>query len=60
MENKIKQFRLARSLKAIAFAKLIGISRQALYAIEHCKSKPSIKTLTSIANAFNCRIEDLI
>jgi putative transcriptional regulator len=59
MKNKIKEFRESRGLTQEQLGKLIGVSRQAINAIETEKFEPSIWLAYDISKVFDCSIEDI-
>jgi putative transcriptional regulator len=59
MKNKIKEFREARGLTQEQLGDLIGVSRQAINAIETEKFEPSIWLAYDISNVFECSIEEV-
>ena len=46
-------------LSAVALAARVGVSRQALHAIETGRSQPSTVTALRLARALGCRVDDL-
>ena len=59
MKNKVKELRKSKKLTQEELAELIGISRQAINAIEKEKFDPSLPTAFKMANLFKISIEDL-
>lgn len=59
MQSKLKVYRQKLGMSQIQLAKLAGISRQALSAIETGKQDPSLRTALIIAKTLNQEIEDL-
>jgi len=59
MKNKVKELRKSRKLTQEELAELIGISRQAINAIEKEKFDPSLPTAFKMAKLFKTSIEDL-
>ncbi len=59
MKNKIKQFREHLGLTQEQLGKLIGVSRQAINAIETEKFEPSIWLAYDIAKVFHSTIEEI-
>lgn len=59
MKNKIKQFRENIGLTQEQLGKLVGVSRQAINAIETEKFEPSIWLAYDIAKAFHSTIEEI-
>ena len=59
MKNKVKELRKNKKLTQEELANLIGISRQAINAIEKEKFDPSLPTAFKMANLFKTTVEDL-
>ncbi|SFB02408.1 helix-turn-helix transcriptional regulator [Clostridium frigidicarnis] len=59
MKNKIKQFREHLGITQEQLGKLVGVSRQAINAIETEKFEPSIWLAYDIAKVFNSNIEEI-
>ncbi|MDC0248636.1 helix-turn-helix transcriptional regulator [Flavobacteriaceae bacterium] len=59
MKNKVKELRKNQKLTQEELADLIGISRQAINAIEKEKFDPSLPTAFKMANLFKTTIEDI-
>jgi putative transcriptional regulator len=59
MKNKVKELRKIQKLTQEELAELIGISRQAINAIEKEKFDPSLPTAFKMAKLFKTSIEDL-
>ena len=59
MKNKVKEFRKNQKLTQEELAQLIGISRQAINAIEKEKFDPSLPTAFKMAKLFKTSIEKL-
>jgi putative transcriptional regulator len=59
MRNKVKELRKIQKLTQEELAELIGISRQAINAIEKEKFDPSLPTAFKMAKLFKTSIEDL-
>lgn len=59
MDNRIKVLRAENDLSQQALADKIGVSRQAVNAVERGKHDPSLQLAFDIANQFNQRIEDI-
>ena len=59
MKNKVKELRKNQNLTQEDLAKLIGISRQAINAIEKEKFDPSLPTAFKMAKLFETSIEKL-
>lgn len=59
MKNKIKELREKQSLSQIDLGKIVGVSRQAIIAVEKGKSDPSIWLAYNLARHFGLTIEEL-
>lgn len=59
MKNRIRQFREQLDLTQEQLGKLIGVSRQAIHAIETGKFEPSIWLAYDIAKAFHSTMEEV-
>tara|TARA_Y100000590_G_C15661496_1_gene992839 strand:+ start:1435 stop:1629 length:195 start_codon:yes stop_codon:yes gene_type:complete len=59
MRNKVKELRKNQKLTQEELAGLIGISRQAINAIEKEKFDPSLPTAFKMAKLFKTTIEDI-
>jgi len=59
MKNKIRELRKQRGLTQEELAEIIGISRQAINAIEKEKFDPRLPTAFKMAKLFKTSIENL-
>ena len=59
MKNRVKELRKNQQLTQEELAELIGISRQAINAIEKEKFDPSLPTAFKMSNLFKTSIEEL-
>jgi len=59
MQNRIKVLRAEKNWSQQVLADNIGVSRQAVNAVERGKHDPSLQLAFDIANQFNLRIEDI-
>jgi len=59
MKNRVRKLRKNQKLTQEELAELIGISRQAINAIEKEKFDPSLPTAFKMAKLFKTSIEDL-
>ena len=59
MKNKLKELRKNQKLTQEELANLIGISRQAINAIEKEKFDPSLPTAFKLSELFKTSIEEL-
>ena len=59
MKNRVKELRKSKNLTQENLATLIGISRQAINAIEKDKFDPSLPTAFKMSKLFKISIEEL-
>ncbi len=59
MRNRVKELRNQKKITQEHLAELIGVSRQAINAIEKEKFDPSLPTAFKMAALFNLPIEEL-
>ena len=59
LENRVRQHRKADGLSQKALAELLGVSRQAIHAIESGTQVPSTSLGLRMARVFGCGVEDL-
>jgi putative transcriptional regulator len=59
MKNKLKVMRAERNWSQAELADLLGVSRQAVNAIENGKYDPSIRLAFKLARLFEMPIEDI-
>ena len=59
MKNKVRELRKRHELNQHELAELIGISRQAINAIEKEKFDPSLPTAFKLSELFKISIEEL-
>ena len=59
MDNRIKVLRAEQDWSQQVLAERIGVSRQAINAVERGKHDPSLQLAFDIANQFNQRIEEI-
>lgn len=59
MKNRIREYREKLGITQQKLGELIGVSRQAVHAIETEKFEPSIWIAYDIARAFGCAIEEV-
>ena len=59
MKNRVKELRDKRKITQEELAELIGISRQAINAIEKEKFDPSLPTAFKMAKLFDLSIEKI-
>ena len=59
MKNRLKVLRAERDWSQAELAKLAGVSRQSINAIEKGKYDPSLSLAFTLADIFNLGIEDI-
>lgn len=59
LKNKVRELREAEGLTQKELGKKVGVSRQAVNAIETCKFDPSIWLAYDLAHYFGLTIEEL-
>lgn len=59
MKNQIKLLRAEHRWSQADLAEIVGVSRQAINAVETGKHDPSLPLAFQIAKAFQLRIEDI-
>jgi len=59
MKNRIRVLRAEREWSQAELAERVGVSRQAVNAVETGKHVPSLTLAFAIADAFGTRIEDV-
>ncbi|MEM9633558.1 MAG: helix-turn-helix transcriptional regulator [Pseudomonadota bacterium] len=59
MKNKINQLRAEHKWSQAVLADMVGVSRQAINAVETGKHDPSLLLAFKIAHAFNLAIEEV-
>ena len=59
MKNRIKVFRAMHNMTQEELARLVGVTRQTIIAIENGKYNPSLELAFKIAKVFNTRIEEI-
>lgn len=60
MKNKVREYREARKLTQKQLGEFVGVSRQAINAIETGKFDPSVWLAYDLARYFETSIEDLL
>ena len=56
--TKIRQIRESKGMSTRALAAESGISTETVYAVEHGKRQPSMRTLGKIARALGVEVKD--
>lgn len=59
MKNRVKELRSEQKLRQEDLAKLLGVSRQTVIAIENGKYNPSLELAFAIAAVFDKHIEEI-
>ena len=59
LQNRLKESRLEKDLTQEALAKMVGVTRQTIIAIEKEKFVPSVKLALELANALNKPLESI-
>jgi Predicted transcriptional regulators len=59
MKNRLKVFRESLGITQEQLGEFVGVSRQAINAIETERFEPSIWLAYDISKVFNCSIEDI-
>lgn len=59
MKNRIRVLRAEHDWSQAELARRVGVSRQAVNAVEVGKHVPSLTLAFEIARVFGCRIEDI-
>lgn len=59
MKNRLRELREARGLTQEELAKILGVTRQTIIAIEKGKYDPSLRLAFKIARVFGVKIEDI-
>jgi putative transcriptional regulator len=59
MKNRLRDLRVARGWSQVELGVRVGVSRQAIIAIETGRFDPSLPLAFKLARAFGLRIEDV-
>lgn len=59
VENQLKSLRTAKSLSQNDLARMAGLTRQAVYAIETGRYLPTTAVALRLAKSLQCRVEDI-
>ena len=59
MKNNIKQFRKSEGLRQEDMAKILGVSRQTIIAIENDKYNPTLELAMKIARLLQLHVEEI-
>ncbi len=57
--NRLKEVRLQKELTQESLAKVVGVTRQTIIAIEKDKFVPSVKLALQLASALDTSLQDL-
>jgi len=57
--NRVKEYRLARGFTQEDLARVVGVSRQSINAIERDRYVPSLPLALHFARVFGCSTDDL-
>jgi len=56
---RVREHRTEHGMTQEQLARMVGVSRQSIISIEKGQYIPSLPLALRLANAFNCRVEDL-
>lgn len=59
MKNRVRELRERKGLTQEELARMVGVTRQTIIAIEKGKYDPSLRLAFKLAKVFGVRIEDL-
>lgn len=59
MKNRIKELRKEKHYPQAQLAKLVGVTRQTIIAIENDKYDPSLSLAFNLARILNVRVDEL-
>ncbi|MBE0681496.1 MAG: helix-turn-helix transcriptional regulator [Anaerolineales bacterium] len=59
LQNRLKEIRLKQEFTQETLAKMVGVTRQTIIAIEKGKFVPSVKLALELANALNKPLESV-
>ena len=59
MKNRLRELRLARNWSQVELGARVGVTRQAIIAIETGRFDPSLPLAFKLARVFDVRIEEL-
>lgn len=59
LTNNLKEIRLKSDFNQSEFARLCGVSRQTIHAIESSKYTPSVELALKIAKILNIKVENI-
>lgn len=59
MKNRVRALRLAAGLTQQELARMVGVSRQTINAVENGRFDPSVRLAFRLARVFQLRIEEV-
>lgn len=59
MQNKVKELRKSSGLRQEDLAKILGVTRQTIIAIENCKYDPTLLLAMKISYFFNKSVNEI-
>jgi putative transcriptional regulator len=59
ISNRLRELRARYRMTQEELARMVGVTRQTIIAIENGRYLPSLKLAFKLAKAFNVRIEDI-
>ena len=59
MKNRVKEFRKEKQMRQEDFAKILGVTRQTIIAIENNKYNPTLELAMKISRFFRVSVEDI-
>ena len=59
MQNKVKELRKSSGLRQEDLAKVLGVTRQTIIAIENCKYDPTLLLAMKISYFFNKSVNEI-
>lgn len=59
MDNRVRVFRAENGWTQADLANRVGVSRQAIYAVEAGRHDPSLRLAFKLAHVFDCMVEQL-
>ena len=59
MKNKVKELRKSSGLRQEDLAKILGVTRQTIIAIENCKYDPTLLLAMKISYFFNKSVNEI-
>jgi len=59
VKNRVKEFRKEKQMRQEDFAKILGVTRQTIIAIENNKYNPTLELAMKISRFFRVSVEDI-